>query len=291
MADLLRSGAAFVAGGLAYGAILFLVAVGLVLSRRLTGVMNLAQAGFALTGAAIAGAVMRGLGLGYPVALGLAILGTMALATVLHLAVVMPLRNRPPLEQLGGMTALTLVTGAAAALVFGRGPYDLPGPAEFSGMVFDTVPYQHIALTAVAVIVLAMLHLGVRATRYGIAFRAMAENPRIAAALGLDPMRIYLAVFAGGAGLAALGGVLGAGVMTVDAGFAVDLLPPLVILAAIWPEAGPVRIFAAAMGYGLAESALQRTLPETGTEAGLMALALLAVAAGGLISRERAGAA
>lgn len=78
---------------------------------------------------------------------------------------------------------------------------------------FDIGPYgaslYSVVIVAVAVGVLGALYALLRLTKFGLILRATMQNPRMAAALGVSPDRIYMATFALGSALAGLaGGVL-----------------------------------------------------------------------------------
>lgn len=66
-----------------------------------------------------------------------------------------------------------------------------------------------LVIVATALAALGAMFLVLRFTKFGLILRATMQNPRMAAALGVQPNRIYMATFALGAALAGLaGGVL-----------------------------------------------------------------------------------
>ncbi|MEE7505652.1 branched-chain amino acid ABC transporter permease [Methylobacterium sp. C33D] len=66
-----------------------------------------------------------------------------------------------------------------------------------------------LVIVATALAALAAMFLVLRFTKFGLILRATMQNPRMAAALGVQPNRVYMATFALGAALAGLaGGVL-----------------------------------------------------------------------------------
>ncbi|KQS69504.1 urea ABC transporter [Methylobacterium sp. Leaf361] len=66
-----------------------------------------------------------------------------------------------------------------------------------------------LVIVATALTALAAMFLVLRFTKFGLILRATMQNPRMAAALGVQPNRVYMATFALGAALAGLaGGVL-----------------------------------------------------------------------------------
>jgi branched-chain amino acid transport system permease protein len=115
-----------------------------------------------------------------------------------------------------------------ALLIWGGDPYNLPIPAAFSGAVrvgASVFPIYRIFIVAVAVAVGLGLWLLLDRTRAGAMIRAAVDDAEMAQGVGINVPRASLAVFALGAGLAALGGVIGAGFLGVYPGADFEVLP------------------------------------------------------------------
>jgi simple sugar transport system permease protein len=149
-------------------------------------------------------------------------------------------------------------------------------------------------LTVIALVLAGALSLFLTRTPWGLRIRACGENPRAAAAAGIDPLRTrFWSVVAGGA-IASLGGVylslaeldLYSDGMTAGRGF-------IALAAVIFGRWTPFGATGAALFFGFF-SALQYTLQRAGIPSELMqALPYLAalVALAGLAGRVRAPAA
>lgn len=262
---------------------LIFAALGGVLSER-SGVVNIGLEGIMIGGAF--GAVCVSGATGSPLLGALAgIVCGALLAALLAFAA-----TKLAYDQIVAGTGLNIVALGAAAfglvLVFGQPGASREVPAF--GTPGETV------LTILAFVFAGLLSLFLNRTPWGLRVRACGENPRAAAAAGIDPLRTrFWAVVAGGA-IASLGGVflslaelnLYSDGMTAGRGF-------IALAAVIFGRWTPFGATGAALFFGFF-SALQYTLQRSGIPSELMqALPYLAalVALAGLAGRVRAPAA
>jgi branched-chain amino acid transport system permease protein len=80
-----------------------------------------------------------------------------------------------------------------------------PKPIQFAGAVITTTQIMILGMTVVSLAILMYL---VNYTRLGRAMRATAENPRVAALMGVKPDMVISATFIIGAVLATIAGVM-----------------------------------------------------------------------------------
>jgi branched-chain amino acid transport system permease protein len=121
-----------------------------------------------------------------------------------------PLRNSPKLAPLITAIGMSILLQTLAMIIwkpnFKPYPNLLPAvPYNVGGAVITTTQILILALTAVS---LAILMWVVNRTRLGRAMRATAENPRVAALMGVKPDFVISATFVIGAILAAIAGVM-----------------------------------------------------------------------------------
>jgi branched-chain amino acid transport system permease protein len=115
-----------------------------------------------------------------------------------------------------------------ALLIWGGDPYTVPipkmltGTARLGGAVF---PIYRIFIVVVAIVVGLALWLVLDRTRIGAMIRAAVDDAEMAQGVGIDVPKVSLAVFALGAALAALGGVIGGGFLGVYPGADFEVLP------------------------------------------------------------------
>jgi len=121
-----------------------------------------------------------------------------------------PLRNSPKLAPLITAIGMSILLQTLAMIIWKPNykPYPtlLPSkPIDIAGAVITPTQIMILGLTAVSLAVLMYL---VNYTRLGRAMRATAENPRVAALMGVKPDTVISATFIIGAVLAALAGVM-----------------------------------------------------------------------------------
>ena len=218
--------------GLGSGAIYALVALGIVLVYRGSGVVNFAHGVFALTGAGVFTEVRDSLGTAGAVALGVAAGATAG--AVVNLAVMTPLRRSSPLVRIIatlGVLALgrELWVHRLGSAGFRTVDQFLPARAvePFGGGII--IGEDRIWIFGITVALVAVLWLAYRYTRFGLATSAVAENEVVAAAQGWSPVLIATVNWALGGALAGFAGILLAGVV---GGLSVDS-PVLVVVIAL----------------------------------------------------------
>jgi branched-chain amino acid transport system permease protein len=121
-----------------------------------------------------------------------------------------PLRNAPRLAPLITAMGVSLLLQTLAMIIWKPNPKPYPillpsEPINLGGPVISVV--QIMILVTTAVILVALLWL-VNKTKLGRAMRATAENPRVAALMGVRPDMVISATFIIGAALAAVAGVM-----------------------------------------------------------------------------------
>ena len=77
------------------------------------------------------------------------------------------------------------------------------------------------------------LWLGIERTNFGARLRASVDNRRMAEAIGIDTGLLFTVTFALGSGLAALGGGLGADILAIYPGYAVEYLVYFLMVVAV----------------------------------------------------------
>jgi len=115
-----------------------------------------------------------------------------------------------------------------ALLIWGGDPYTVPIPRMLTGTVRvggAVFPIYRIFIVGVAVVVGLALWLVLDRTRVGAMIRAAVDDAEMAQGVGINVPRVSLAVFALGAALAALGGVIGGGFLGVYPGADFEVLP------------------------------------------------------------------
>ena len=204
--------------GLASASSLFLVAAGLTLIFGVTRVVNFAHGSLAMLGAYVAWSIGEALtarygdsGWAFAVAVIGAALVAALVGALIEALILKRLYAAPELLQLTATFAIVLIVRDIALAIWGAedllGPR-VPGLDETIVLGTRSLPEYDAFLIVVGPVVLALLTLLVRRTRFGVQMRAAAEDRVVTAALGIDQARLYTGVFALGAALAGLAGAL-----------------------------------------------------------------------------------
>jgi branched-chain amino acid transport system permease protein len=206
-----------VINGLVLGSVYALVALGYTMVYGIINLINFAHGEVLMVGALTSWTVVTGLaGLGLPgwALLLLSLLAAIAVCSVLNFTIekvaYRPLRNAPRLAPLITAMGMSLLLQTLAMIVwkptYKAYPILLPGdPHQVFGAVISNIQIVILVVTAVTLAALMWL---VNRTRLGRAMRATAENPRVAALMGVRPDTVISATFVIGAALAALAGVM-----------------------------------------------------------------------------------
>jgi branched-chain amino acid transport system permease protein len=122
---------------------------------------------------------------------------------------------------------LALVVSEAVRLIWGPDALQVPPPQLLSGVVFllgEPFPVYRLFLAASGIVVALAIWQALERTRLGLLVRATSQNAEMVHALGIDVNLVRSAVFGAGCGLAALGGVLAAPLVTASHGMAATVI-------------------------------------------------------------------
>lgn len=209
--------AQIIIGGLLQGSVFAVIALGLSLVFRVTGIINLAQGGFCILGALTLYTLEADYGWPVP----LAVLAAVAITTLIGLglgaASFVPSLQRLPNSSMLMLTAglMTAIEGLAL-VVWGSQPYAVP---PFSGerpivLLGLRLPSQGLWIAGAAVLIILAVWYALARTAVGKALLACAENPMAARLMGVDVRRLTLVSFGLTALIGALGGIAVAPIMS-----------------------------------------------------------------------------
>ncbi len=203
--------------GLVLGSVYALVALGYTMVYGIINLINFAHGEVLMVGALVSWTVVTALAdSGLPgwlkllISLIAAVVVCAALNFVIEKVAYRPLRNAPRLAPLITAMGMSLLLQTLAMIIWKPNykPYPILLPSEpfhIGGAVINTTQILILVSTAVVLIGLTWL---VNRTKLGRAMRATAENPRVAALMGVRPDMVISATFIIGAALAALAGVM-----------------------------------------------------------------------------------
>jgi len=210
----------FILLGLGSGALIAGIALGVVLTYRGSGIINLSTGGMAMLGGYAYWSLNTGKIASLPtvLALPLSLLFVVAVGAVTEFVVYRPLRNSAPLAKLVASLGVLLVAQAAMLLAFGITQQPEPSilPQNDVHMLGAVVPVDRFILTGMVIVAAAVLAAIYRWTRFGLAARAASENEVAAMLGGLSPNMISLINTLIASLLAGALGILAASITELD---------------------------------------------------------------------------
>jgi len=243
--------------GLQLGVLLFLLAAGLTLIFGIMDFINLAHGSLYMVGAYFCATFtefMDSFLLGVLVALPL----TFLVGLVVEIVIARPLYGRDHLDHVLATFGVILFFDALVHLVWGPEGYAIPLPAFLDGQVGLALglvlPTYRVLIIAVGLFIALGLYMVVSWTRVGMLIRAGASNRRMVAALGVNIDLLFTFVFAGGAVLAGVAGLLIAPITEANIGMGNDILLVAFVVIIIGGIGSIRGAFVAAILIGLIDT-------------------------------------
>jgi urea transport system permease protein len=203
--------------GLSLGSVLLLAALGLAITYGLIGVINMAHGEFLMIGAYATYVVQNlvqhyapGAFNWYPLfAVPVSFAAAALVGIVLERLVLKHLYGRP-LETLLTTFGISLILIQATRTIFGAQNVQVTNPSWMSGGVSVMqnliLPYNRLTILGFSLVVVLLAWVVLTKTRLGLFVRAVTQNRRMAACVGVKTARVDSYAFAFGAGIAGLGG-------------------------------------------------------------------------------------
>jgi branched-chain amino acid transport system permease protein len=255
--------------GVAYGMLLFILAIGLAVTLGLMNFINLAHGAFAMAGGYTTVLLMQHAGLPFLLCVPLAFLVTALLGAVMEALLYRRMYNKPHLDQVLFSIGLTFMAVASVDYFVGSTqqlvqlPEFLKGRTELLDGALGMGHYR-LAIIVVCAVLAVVLQLLLVRTRFGAQLRASVDNQRVAAGMGIHVNKIFLSTFAVGSGLAGLGGALGAEVLGLDPVFPLKYMIYFLIVVAVGGTSTLTGPLLAALLLGIADVAGKYYVPKLG---------------------------
>ncbi len=258
--------------GVAYGMLLFILAVGLAVTMGLMNVINLAHGAFAMVGGYITVLLMQKAVVPFVWCLPLSFLGAALLGALLEVTLYRRLYGKPHLDQVLFSIGLVFMAVASTDYFIGSTLQILQLPEFLKGRTewwADTpfalgMGHYRLFIIAVCVVLTVLLQLALSRTRFGSRLRAAVDDQRVAAGLGINVNVVFLTTFAVGSGLAGLGGALGAEVLGLDPSFPLKFMVYFLIVVAVGGTSSITGPLLAALLLGIADVAGKYYIPKMG---------------------------
>jgi branched-subunit amino acid ABC-type transport system permease component len=241
----------YITSGLATGTIYALAALGVAIVYKGSRVLNFAHGSVATAGVLVFSRMVDTVPVGLAVVIG--VLAGAILGVASDVLVFRPLAGeREATKVMASVALLSLLQALIVPLFEGRFLRLFPTRVLRAGGLFIGV--DQLLVIVITVGLTLLLALFFRGNSWGIAIRAVADDPRSTALLGVAPTMVSAMAWALGGALAALSGILLAPFLSQD-----PILLTLIVIHAMAAvvvgalESLPV-IFTAAIGLGLVES-------------------------------------
>jgi branched-chain amino acid transport system permease protein len=274
------------------GMLLFMVTSGLSLIFGVLGVINFAHGAFYMMGAYFAFAAYQ-LTNSFVAAFAAGAIGVGLLGIVFERFVMSRVYGRDVLMQLLVCYAIILILDDVVKIAFGA-EYRMMGmPAAFALPPLEIaggfIPAYYVFMIGASLAIGLALWLGINKTRLGKIVRALAINPQMVGALGVNTKLLYAGVFGVGSALAGIAGALAAPMRTLTPGMGVSILIESFIVTVIGGMGSIAGALIAALliGFTRAFGAIGFPLFVDGMMFAIMALVLI-VKPSGLLGRETA---
>ena len=253
--------------GLAYGVLLFIIAVGLSVTMGMMQFVNLAQVSFSMLGGYVMVTAMELLGIPFLASLPLAFIAVALFSVVLERLVLRHFYDTDDLTQV--LLTLGLVFMSISTVAFFWGPSFRPvtvpawlsGQEPVLGLMLER--YRIFLLVAGALLALVLV-LGLERTRFGAMVRACVDNRRAASGCGMNTSAVFALTFALGGGLAGLGGALSANLLSLDPNFPLRYLVYVLIVVSVGGMGNIFGSLLAALLIGVADVVGKYYVPEAG---------------------------
>ncbi|HVO89458.1 MAG TPA: branched-chain amino acid ABC transporter permease [Casimicrobiaceae bacterium] len=253
--------------GVAYGALLFVISIGLSVTMGLMNFVNLAHGAFAMVGGYACVVAMTRLGVPFLATLPIAFIVSAAVGAVLERTLYQRLYRSSQLDQVMFSIGLVFVSIAGATYLFGPSQQPVVLPDFLRGQIhlfgLDLGAFR-LFLIAVVIVITVTLQYLLTHTRFGAQVRAAVDNQTAAAGLGIDVNMVFAVTFALGSGLAGLGGGLGIDVLGLDPTFPLKYMVYFLLVVAVG-GAGTIKgPLVAAVILGIFDVAGKYYVPQIG---------------------------
>jgi branched-chain amino acid transport system permease protein len=284
-----------IVNGVALGMLFYTIAIGLSLVFGMLGLLNLAHGTVFLLGAYLGATLIdlrgsAGLVLAALVcaaAAGVVVGGGLTLMS-------RPLVGRGHMDEALLTLGIALAGGSLMTTAFGGDPFSVAPPSFLRGsvsLVGHGYPVYRVVLIGVGLLMAVVVDLVFERTTAGALIRAIVADRDMVRAIGVDVRKVLVAVFAAGAALAAVGGVLGGPILGAAPGLDGQVLLIALVVVVVGGLGSPRGAFLGAMLIGLLQSLGTALIPRAAPFLifGAMAVVLI-VRPSGLLGKGTASA-
>ncbi|MET0258861.1 MAG: branched-chain amino acid ABC transporter permease [Methylobacterium sp.] len=249
--------------GLAFGAVLFILASGFSLIFGLMRVANLAHGAYFMLGAYVGLAALDG-GWSFWAAVLAGGVTVCILGGLVERLILRRLAGQP-LAQVLVTLGIAFMIADGCLWIWSGDPRPVPMPEGFGGvfrLAGFVFPKYRVFVVVVAVALALALWLLLERTRIGAMIRAGVDDMEMARAMGIPTSLLFSAVFCLGSALAGAGGVLAGPILSVYPGLDADMLPLALVVVILGGVGSLAGAFLGSLVIGLIYSYGQALVPD-----------------------------
>jgi branched-chain amino acid transport system permease protein len=242
--------------GLQLGLLLFLLASGLTLIFGIMDFINLSHGSFYMIGAYFCGSIVAYTG-SFVLGILIGLVGVFVVGALVEWFIARKLYRKDHLDHVLVTFGLILIFDTLVHLLWGASGMAIPLPEVLNGQITMgsiVLPTYRLLIIVAGLLVAAILYILVTKTRLGMLIRAGASNRTMIEALGININRLFLIVFALGAAMAGLAGMLIAPITEASIGMGNDIIIIAFVVVIIGGIGSVQGAFYAAMMLGLIDT-------------------------------------
>ncbi|MEO6985776.1 MAG: branched-chain amino acid ABC transporter permease [Paralcaligenes sp.] len=242
--------------GLSFGILLFMMAAGLSLIFGLMNVINIAHGSFFMLGAFTAYSIVQWSG-SFWLALGIGWIPSVAAAVLMERFFIRRLYSRGHLDQVLLTFGFIYVFSDITRYIWGPDILNIAPPEALDGIIDFAgayVPRYRFFLIAFGGVMAAALWWFLERSRIGAMVRAGVDDAATASGIGINVPVLFACIFAFGAALAAIGGIVASPILGVYLGIDVEILIPAFIVIVIGGMGSLRGAFVSSLFLGLVET-------------------------------------
>jgi branched-chain amino acid transport system permease protein len=254
--------------GISFGMILFTISVGLAVTMGVMRVINLAHGAFAAAGAYFAVGLMSRAALPLSLAIVVATMLVVVISIPIERLFYRPIYDRPELDHVLLTIGLVFLAIASLTALFGPDPIPALLPpwlaknVEIAGI---QIQIYRVAVVAVGLAIIAALWVLLNKTAFGVELRAAVDNRSMAEAIGINVSRVFSMSFALSAGLAALGGAVGYGLIPAEPTYPFKYLVIILFVVGLTSGGKILDCAGVALAIGIVDTAARFLMPAVGS--------------------------
>ena len=242
--------------GLQLGLLLFLLASGLTLIFGIMDFINLSHGSFYMIGAYFCGTVVAKTG-SFITGVIVGLVGVFVVGALVEWLIARKLYRQDHLDHVLVTFGLILIFDTLVHLLWGASGMAIPLPDVLNGQLSVgslVLPTYRLLIIVAGLLVAAILFILVTKTRLGMLIRAGASNRTMVEALGVNIDRLFLVVFALGAAMAGLAGMLIAPITEASIGMGNDIIIVAFVVVIVGGIGSVKGAFYAALIIGLIDT-------------------------------------